>query len=78
MKKHMLQQKLQKIKPHNAEGYNKNIESFIDRSINLGVEVIDQFNFIVLRRNRIKETYEMMDEIVKKGKINFMVSVESF
>ena len=70
-----------RLNPHNAEGYNlKNIESFIDRSlINLGVEVIDlvQLHCPPSEICGKKETYEMMDEIVKKGKINYYgVSVE--
>ena len=70
-----------RLNPHNADGYNlKNIESFIDRSlINLGVEVIDlvQLHCPPSEICGKKETYEMMDEIVKKGKINYYgVSVE--
>ena len=70
-----------RLNPHNAEGYNlKNIESFIDRSlVNLGVEVIDlvQLHCPPSEICGKKETYEMMDEIVKKGKINYYgVSVE--
>ncbi len=70
-----------RLNPHNAEGYNlKNIESFIDRSlINLGVEIIDLVQLhcppsIICGK---KETYEMMDELVSKGKIkHYGVSVE--
>ena len=70
-----------RLNPHNADGYNlKNIESFIDRSLmNLGVEVIDlvQLHCPPSEICGKKETYEMMDEIVKKGKINhYGVSVE--
>ncbi len=70
-----------RLNPHNADGYNlKNIESFIDRSlINLGVEVIDlvQLHCPPSEICGKKETYEMMDQIVKKGKINYYgVSVE--
>ena len=70
-----------RLNPHNADGYNlKNIESFIDRSLmNLGVEVIDlvQLHCPPSEICGKKETYEMMDEIVKKGKINYYgVSVE--
>jgi len=70
-----------RLNPHNAEGYNiKNIEKFIDRSlINLGVDCIDLLQLhcppsVICPK---KETYEMMDEIVKKGKIaHYGVSVE--
>ena len=70
-----------RLDPHNAEGYNlQNIESFIDRSlINLGVDVIDlvQLHCPPSEICGKKETYEMMDEIVKKGKIKYYgVSVE--
>tara|TARA_Y100001970_G_C14167031_1_gene821925 strand:+ start:320 stop:1300 length:981 start_codon:yes stop_codon:yes gene_type:complete len=70
-----------RLNPHTAEGYNlKNIEQFIDRSlINLGVECIDllQLHCPPSEICKKKETYEMMDEIVKKGKIaNYGVSVE--
>ena len=70
-----------RLNPHNAEGYNlKNIESFIDRSLsNLGVEVIDlvQLHCPPTEICGKEETYQMMDEIVKKGKIRYYgVSVE--
>jgi len=70
-----------RLNPHTAEGYNlKNIESFIDRSlINLGVECIDllQLHCPPSEICPKKETYEMLDEIVKKGKIShYGVSVE--
>ena len=70
-----------RLNPHNAEGYNlKNIEGFIDRSlINLGIDCIDllQLHCPPSEICPKKETYEMMDEIVKKGKIaNYGVSVE--
>ena len=70
-----------RLNPHNAEGYNiKNIEEFIDRSlINLGIDCIDllQLHCPPSEICPKKETYEMMDEIVKKGKIaNYGVSVE--
>ena len=70
-----------RLNPHNADGYNlKNIESFIDRSlINLGVEIIDlvQLHCPPSEICGKPETYEMMDEIVKKGKIKYYgVSVE--
>ena len=70
-----------RLNPHNAEGYNlKNIEGFIDRSlINLGINCIDllQLHCPPSEICPKKETYEMMDEIVKKGKIaNYGVSVE--
>ena len=70
-----------RLNPHNAEGYNlKNIEKFIDRSlINLGVECIDliQLHCPPSEICPKKETYEMLDELVKIGKIaNYGVSVE--
>lgn len=70
-----------RLNPHTSQGYNiKNIESFIDRSlINLGIECIDllQLHCPPSEICPKKETYEMMDEIVKKGKIaNYGVSVE--
>jgi aryl-alcohol dehydrogenase-like predicted oxidoreductase len=70
-----------RLDPHTAEGYNlKNIETFIDRSLsNLGVDCIDLLQLHCPPSEicpRI-ETYEMMDEIVKKGKIaHYGVSVE--
>ena len=70
-----------RLDPHTAKGYNiKNIESFIDRSlINLGVDCIDllQLHCPPSEICPKKETYEMLDEIVKKGKISYYgVSVE--
>ena len=70
-----------RLNPHNADGYNlKNIESFIDRSLsNLGVDIIDlvQLHCPPSEICGKPETYEMMDEIVKKGKIRYYgVSVE--
>ena len=70
-----------RLDPHNADGYNlNNIESFIDRSLsNLGVDIIDlvQLHCPPSEICGKKETYEMMDEIVKKGKIKYYgVSVE--
>ena len=70
-----------RLNPHTPEGYNiKNIEGFIDRSLlNLGVESIDllQLHCPPSEICSKKETYEMMDEIVKRGKIvNYGVSVE--
>ena len=70
-----------RLNPHSPEGYNlKNIEEFIDRSlINLGVDCIDllQLHCPPSEIYPKKETYEMMDEIVKLGKIaNYGVSVE--
>ncbi len=70
-----------RLNPHTAEGYNlKNIEDFIDRSlINIGVDCIDllQLHCPPSEICSKKETYDMMDEIVKKGKIaNYGVSVE--
>ena len=70
-----------RLNPHTAEGYNlKNIENFIDRSLlNLGVECIDllQLHCPPTEICPKKETYEMLDEIVKKGKIShYGVSVE--
>ena len=70
-----------RLDPHTAEGYNfKNIEKFIDRSLmNLGVECIDllQLHCPPTEICNKKETYEMMDEIVKLGKVaHYGVSVE--
>ena len=70
-----------RLNPHNADGYNlKNIESFIDRSLsNLGVDIIDlvQLHCPPSEICGKPETYEIMDEIVKKGKIKYYgVSVE--
>ena len=70
-----------RLNPHTPEGYNlKNIEEFIDRSlINLGVDCIDllQLHCPPSETCERKETYDMMEEIVKKGKIaNYGVSVE--
>jgi len=70
-----------RLNPHTPEGYNlKNIEGFIDRSlINLGVDCIDllQLHCPPSEICPKKETYEMLDEIVKLGKIaNYGVSVE--
>ena len=70
-----------RLDPHIAQGYNlKNIEKFIDRSLkNLGVECIDllQLHCPPTEICTKKETYEMMDEIVKLGKVaHYGVSVE--
>jgi len=70
-----------RLNPHTPEGYNlKNIEEFIDRSlINLGIDCIDllQLHCPPSEISSKKETYEMMDESVKKGKIAYYgVSVE--
>ena len=70
-----------RLDPHNSEGYNpENIERFIDRSLkNLGVECIDLLQLHCPPSDICskKETFEMMDDIVKKGKILYYgVSVE--
>ena len=70
-----------RLNPHTPEGYNlKNIEKFIDRSLtNLGVDCIDllQLHCPPSEICPKKETYEIMDELVKLGKIaNYGVSVE--
>ena len=70
-----------RLSPHTPEGYNlNNIEKFIDRSLtNLGVDCIDllQLHCPPSEICPKKETYEMMDELVKLGKIaNYGVSVE--
>ena len=70
-----------RLNPHTPEGYNlKNIEKFIDRSLtNLGVDCIDllQLHCPPSEICPKKETYEMMDELVKLGKIaDYGVSVE--
>ena len=63
------------MRPHTPGGYNiKNFEKFIDRSlINLGIDCIDllQLHCPPSEICSKKETYEMMDEIVKKGKIAY-------
>ena len=69
-----------RLNPHTGDGYNlKNIEKFIDRSlINLGIDCIHllQLHCPPTEICPKKETYEMMDEIVKKGKIaHYGVSV---
>ena len=69
-----------RMRPHTPEGYNlKNFEKFIDRSlINLGIDCIDllQLHCPPSEICSKKETYEMMDEIAKKGKIaHYGVSV---
>ena len=70
-----------RLNPHTPERYNlKNIEKFINRSLtNLGVDCIDllQLHCPPSEICPKKETYEMMDELVKLGKIaNYGVSVE--
>ena len=70
-----------RLDPHVSEGYNlKNIEAFIDRSLlNLGIDTIDLLQLHCPPSDICgkSETYEMMDEIVKKGKIKYYgVSVE--
>ena len=70
-----------RLDPHVSEGYNiKNIEAFIDRSLlNLGIDSIDLLQLHCPPSDICgkSETYEMMDEIVKKGKIKYYgVSVE--
>ena len=63
-----------------SKGYkHEHMEEFIDRSLlNLGVECIDlvQLHCPSIEILTKKETYELMDELVKKGKIqNYGVSV---
>ena len=70
-----------RLDPHVSEGYNlNNIEAFIDRSLlNLGIDTIDLLQLHCPPSDICgkSETYEMMDEIVKKGKIKYYgVSVE--
>ena len=70
-----------RLDPHVSKGYNlKNIEAFIDRSLlNLGIDTIDLLQLHCPPSDICgkSETYEMMDEIVKKGKIKYYgVSVE--
>ena len=64
-----------RLRPHTPGGYKlKNIEEFVDRSlINLGIDCIDllQLHCPPSEICSKKETYEMMDEIVKKGKIAY-------
>ncbi len=71
-----------RLDPHIAEGYNSNlIEPFVDRSlINLRVECIDliQLHCPPSEVYSKIETYQMMDDLVHKGKINYYgVSVET-
>ena len=71
-----------RLDPHNADGYNINqIEPFVDRSLlNLGVESVDlmQLHCPPTEAYSKDETYSMMDELVKKGKIQYYgVSVET-
>ena len=71
-----------RLNPHTAEGYNlTNIENFIDRSLkNLKVECIDllQLHCPPTKTYFKKQTYDMLDEIVAKGKIaNYGISVET-
>ena len=65
----------QRLRPYLPEGYNlKTIETFVNRSLkNLGVENIDllQLHCPPPEICSNKELYEMMDELVKKGKISF-------
>jgi len=65
----------QRLRPYTPEGYNlKNIEEFVDRSLNnLGIDCIDllQLHCPPPEICSKKETYEMMDEIVKKSKIAY-------
>jgi len=70
-----------RLDPHVSKGYNlKNIEAFIDRSLlNLGTDTIDLLQLHCPPSDICgkSETYEMMDEIVKRGKIKYYgVSVE--
>ena len=71
-----------RLNPHTADGYNLlNIESFVERSLkNLNIECIDllQLHCPPSETYSKKETYEMLDAIVTKGKIaNYGVSVET-
>lgn len=71
-----------RLDPHNSDGYNINqIEPFVDRSLlNLGVESVDlmQLHCPPTEAYSKDETYSMMDELVKKGKIQYYgVSVET-
>lgn len=65
----------QRLRPYLPEGYNlKTIEKFVDRSLkNLKTENIDllQLHCPPLEICSKKELYEMMDELVKKGKISY-------
>ena len=62
-------------RPDYPKGYKQHyVEEFIDRSLlNLGVDCIDllQLHCPPSEICSKKETYEMMDEIVKKGKIKY-------
>ena len=71
-----------RLNPHTADGYNLlNIESFVERSLkNLNIECIDllQLHCPPTETYSKKETYDMLDAIVTKGKIaNYGVSVET-
>ncbi|MDC0194984.1 aldo/keto reductase [Alphaproteobacteria bacterium] len=71
-----------RLNPHTADGYNLlNIESFVERSLkNLNIECIDllQLHCPPTETYSKKETYDMLDAIVAKGKIaNYGVSVET-
>tara|TARA_B110000438_G_C15811180_1_gene649728 strand:- start:314 stop:1294 length:981 start_codon:yes stop_codon:yes gene_type:complete len=71
-----------RLNPHTADGYNLlNIESFVERSLkNLNIECIDllQLHCPPSETYSKKETYDMLDAIVTKGKIaNYGVSVET-
>ncbi len=69
-----------RLRPHTPEGYTlKNIEGFIDRSLNnLQIDCIDlvQLHCPPSEICSKRELYEIMDVIVKKGKIaNYGVTV---
>ena len=70
-----------RLDPHVSEGYNlKNIEAFIDRSLlNLGIDTIDLLQLHCPPSDICgkSETYEMMDEIVKKGKIKYVFYIKT-
>jgi len=70
-----------RLNPHTVEGYNKkNFTEFINRSLkNLGTDTIDllQLHCPPTELYYMPETFAMMDDFVKEGKIRFYgVSVE--
>ncbi len=65
----------QRLRPYLPEGYNlRTIEKFVDRSLkNLKTDNIDllQLHCPPLEICSNKELYEMMDKLVKKGKVSY-------
>jgi aryl-alcohol dehydrogenase-like predicted oxidoreductase len=70
-----------RLSPHVAEGYNQaNLSAFVERSLkNLSVEALDllQLHCPPTRVYYMPETFEVLDNLVKAGKIRYYgVSVE--